>query len=88
MSVGTRAEATLDPVTMSIVYVVANTQIRYIMVLTRLRVAVSYIILVIMPNGFWAGKKYSAKKIAPVLTVIVGSFLRVELVLQAAQGSA
>ena len=44
MSVGTRAEASVCPVTMSMMYVVANTQIRYIMVLTKLRVAVSYII--------------------------------------------
>ena len=44
MSVGTSADSILDPVTKSIVYVVANTQIRYIMVLTKLRVAVSYII--------------------------------------------
>ena len=61
MSVGTSAEATLDPVTKSMMYVVANTQIRYIMVLTKLRVAVSYIIQYICERVL-GGRIFGAQK--------------------------
>jgi hypothetical protein len=54
---------------MSMIYVVINTQIRYMMVLTRLRTRVSYIILILMRMGLRGVKKSSAKKIWQVLTL-------------------
>jgi hypothetical protein len=45
--VGTRADSMLCPVINNIIYVVIKTQIRYMTVLTRLRVGVSWIILYI-----------------------------------------
>ena len=61
ISVGTSADSMLEPVMMSMMYVVANTQIRYIMVLTKLRVAVSYIIQYICERVL-DRKKFPAQK--------------------------
>lgn len=66
-SVGTSAEARLCPVIKSMIYVVINTQIRYMIVFTRLRVRVSYIMLILMRKGSGPRKFPSAKKIREVL---------------------